>query len=413
MGFLHHLTTPKAVGRPVEDRQDEDVSIGTLFVYSRYAHGLQNQLPAAGKKPLHTFKGKFKRAFMSQRKRPAILEQCLDLDASKEVCSPPCILGSDTYLTSEQQQDKEDGGAETANLVAPADDVSTSDAEPLIIAELQKAQHIVKSDPGCYVDQKKLPRETPDIQTSELSASPIEENGEVTAGLPTLRRVKSHPTLVPSEVQLRSSEGQGLQLNLDKLTSQLVSQHLEDTELFLSSPLATSPSTPSRSSFRAQSRPDSGLGQSPTAEAQRWKRAYYFQQVTHRIVVRSLAQKSEDDTHAAEERLEEVQKTHATELSDKQEQLSTVVSMHQALYAKHEELRAQKAESSASSTTKLAPKPVTPSDEAVLLKSRLEQSDRDLAKAKGANRALENELTNTRHVNRVAAEEFTQLQTAW
>lgn len=350
---------------------------------------------------------------MSQRKRPAILEQCLDLDASKEVCSPPSTLGSDTYLTSEQQQDKEDGGAETANLVAPADNVSTSDAEPLILAELQKAQHSVKSDPGCYVDQKKLPRETPDIQTSELSASPIEENGEVTAGLPILRRVKSFPTLIPSEIQLRSSEDQGLQLNLDKLTSQLVSQHLEATELFLSSPLATSPSTPCRSSFGAQSRPDSGLGQSPTGEAQRWKRAYYVQKVAHHTVVQSLAQKPQDDTRAAEKRLGEAQKTHATELADKQEQLSTVVSMHQALYAKHEELKAQRAESSASSATKLAPKSVSPSDEAVLLKSRLEQSNRDLAKAKGANRALENELTNTQHVNCVAAEEFAQLQTAW
>jgi len=413
MRFLRHLTKPKAVGRPVQDRQYEDVSIGTLFIYSRHAHGLQDQLPAAGKKPLHTFKGKFKRAFMSQKKRPAILEQCLDLETSKEGCSPPYIAESDTHLTSEQQQDREDGGAETANLVAPADDISASDAEPLMIAELQEAQHIVKSDHGYNIDQKKLPRETPDIQTWELSASPIEENGEVAAGLTTLRRVKSHTTSVPSKVQLCPPEGQGLQSDLDKLTSQLVSQYFEDTELFPSSPLETSPNTPSRSNSGAESRPDSGLGSSPTAEAQRWKRAYYVQQVTHRTVMRGLAQKSEDDTHAAEERLEEIQKSHATELSDKHEQLSTVVSMHQALHAQHEELKAQKAESSASSATKLAPQSVPPSDEAVLLKSRLEQSDRDLAKAKGANRALENELTNTRHVNRVAAGEFAQLQTAW
>jgi len=359
------------------------------------------------------FKGKFKRAFMSQKKRPAILEHCLDLETSKEVCSPPYITGSDTYLTSEQQQDKENGGAETASLVAPVYDVSASDAEPLMIAELQEAQHIVKPDSGCNIDQKKLPRETPDIQTSELSASPIEENGEVTAGLPTPRHVTSHPTLVPSEVQLRSPKGQGLGLNLEKLTSQLVSQHLEDTELLPSSPLATSPNTPSSSSFGAASHADSGLGQSPTAEAQRWKRAYYVQQVAHHTVVQNLAQKSQDDTRTAEERLEEANKTHASELSDKQEQLGTVVSMHQALYAKHEELKAQKAESSVSSATKLTPKPISPSDEAVLLKSRLEQSDRDLAKAKGTNRALENELTNTRHVNRVGAEELAQLQIAW
>lgn len=155
------------------------------------------------------FKGKFKRAFMSQKKRPAILEHSLDLETSKEVCSPPYITGSDTYLTSEQQQDKENGGAETASLVAPVYDVSASDAEPLMIAELQEAQHIVKPDSGCNIDQKKLPRETPDIQTSELSASPIEENGEVTAGLPTPRHVTSHPTLVPSEVQLSFSKRPG------------------------------------------------------------------------------------------------------------------------------------------------------------------------------------------------------------
>lgn len=413
MVFLPHLTKPKAVGRPVEDPQFGDVSIGALFVYSRHANGLQNQLLAAGKKPLQMFKGKFKRAFMSQKKRPAIIQQCLDLNISKEVCSPPCIAGSDTCLIWGQQQDGEDGGAETANLVAPADDVSASHAEPLIIAELEEAQHTVKSDPGCTIVQEELPREALDIQTSELSASPIGENGEVTAGLPILCRVNSHPTFLLSEVQFCPSKGQGSQLNLDKPTSQLVSQHLEDTELFPSSPLATLPNTPSRSSSGAESRPDSGFGLSPTAEAQRWKRAYCAQQVAHRTMLRSLAQQSQDNTRVAEERLEEGKKTHASELSEKQEQLSTVISMHQALYAQHEELKAQKAESSVSSATKVAPKPVQPSDEVVLLKSRLEQSDRDLAKAKGANQALELKLTNIVHVSNVAAEEFAELQIAW
>jgi len=339
------------------------------------------------------------------------------------------LVEFDPYLISEQQQDGEDGVAETANLAAPADDISASDAEPSVVAELPEVPGIgtltistiyeveiqpVKLDVGYSIDQQNLTRETSDIQSSELSASPVKGNGDLAAGLPTSRRVKSHPTLVPTEVQLCHSEDQGPQLNLEKLTSQLVSQHLEDTGLFPSSPLVvTSPNTPSRSTFGAQSRPDSGFGQSPTSEAQRWKRAYYVQQVTHRTVVRSLSLKSQDDTRAAEERLEEAKKTHATELSDKQEQLSTIVSMHQALYAQHEELKAQKAGSPASSAPKPTPKPASASDEAILLKSRLEQSDRELLQVKATNRALENNLNNTRYVNKVGAEEFAQLQTAW
>lgn len=409
MVFLPHLTKPKAVGRPIEGPEFGDVSMDTPSVYSRHTNGLQNQLPAARKTPLHMFKGKFKRAFMSQKKCPAILQQRLNLDISKEVCSPPCIADPDIYLIWEQQH-QEDGRAETANLPAPADDVSASHAKSPVIAEPEEAQHTVKSDPKCT---KELPREALDIQTSELSASPIEENGEVTAGLSTLCRVKSHPTLILSEAQSCPSKGQGLQVNLDKLRSQLVLQHLEDTELFHSSPLTTSPNTPSRSSSGAESRPDSGHGRSPPAEAQRWKRAYCVQQIAQQTVLRSLAQQSQDDTRVAEERLQEAKKTHASELSDKQEQLSTVISMHQALYAQHEELKAQKAESSARSATKVAPKPTPPLDEAVLLKLRPEQSDRDLAKANGANRALELKLTNIIHVNDVAAKEFAEVQTAW
>lgn len=291
-----------------------------------------------------------------------------------------------------------DGGADTTNLVAPVYGGSASDAEPLMMAELQEAQHIVKSETELDTGAKRLPRDTPDIQKSELSASPVEENGGVTTGIRMLRRVKSRQTLVPSENQLCSPGGQGLRRDLDKLTSQLVSQHLEDIELFPSSPLITSPNTPSSSTSEAESRPDSGVGQSPTAKAQRWKRAYYVQK---------------DATCAAEKGLEEAKKTHASELLDKQEQLSTVVSMHQALYAQHEELKAQKAGSSAQSAPKVIPKPVSSSDEAVLLKSRLEQSDRDLIKVKAANRALETELTNTRHVNCVGAKEFAELNIAW
>lgn len=398
MGLLNRLTEPKARDRLVEDRQSEDVSIDFLFVYLKHANGPQNQLPAAGKKPLGMFKGKFKRAFMSQRKRPVILERCIDLDTSKEVCNLPCITGSDTDLNANQQWDKVDGVADTTDLVAPLYGASASGAEPLMIAELQEVQHIVQSDPGFDTGPTGLPRDTPDLQTSELSASPVKENEGVTAGISTLRRMKSQQTLPPSKNQLYAPEGQGLRQDLDKLTSQLISQHLEDTELFPSSPSITSPNTPSSPTSEAESRPDSGVGQSPTAEAQRWKRAYDVQK---------------DATYAAEKALEEARKTQVSELSDKQEQLSTVVSMHQALYAQHEELKAQKAGSSAHSAPKIVPKAVSSSDEAVLLKSRLEQSDRDLTKAKAANQALETELTNTRHVNCVGAKEFAELNIAW
>ena len=409
--------------KPLETARHDNVSIATVLLDAQYADAVQSQPPAAATKSLRAFRGKFKLAFMSQKKR---FEPRLDLGSSKQLCSQPCIIRLSIDSVSMQQPCHGIENAELTDPVTLADGIPVHDAEESRAAQHEQTPNASTKealsnieDENCsapsglelHSGQPDPNHDTSRDQMSELAVSPDTQNGSSSPVLPALRRVKSYSTLIASRDEVLSTGGVQAQPDFVMLKLRLISASLEDSEPFSSAVQAASPGTPSTRSFGAESRRDSGLGLSYAVEAQRWKRACHVQQDAHKAELDSLSQKHKADARVAEERLNELKKTHELEMASKEEQVSTIMSMYQGLNIEHDKLKAQKPGSPASSGH--SAKAVTSSGEIVILKSRLEQRDQDLAKALEAKQALQVELTNTRYVNDVAAFEFAEIRVAW
>lgn len=418
MDLLRHFKKVKVINRPMQDLIHDDVSIEVLTAGLHGAHALQIQPFTSSKKPLRAFRGKFKQAFKGQKGRSQASQQPLGLKTPEEVCHLPSYVSPSTDRTSIQLPASVptpgviDDTVDTINPLAPGAEGSSHKtlhapilpALPVHVAACFNAPAAPKLH--VHTDQPSH-QAISQTQSSVPAEAPPTGNGYTSISIPARRRVKSCSCFVSSEEQVPAPGSSQACFDVESLKLRLTAQNLLDTELFLSPVELTTPNTPWNGSFDLDSRPDSGLGLSNTAEAEKWKRTCHVERKArqtereaHQIETQNLIRKHQIQ-------VEEMQKT----MAETDERLSIIVSMHQGLCAKHDELQAQKKDSPTN-----AAKPsrvMTPPNENVILKSRLEQSDAELANTKQANRFLEAELNNTRYAKNIAEAEFAELHAAW